>query len=221
MGLQGAAVAVLIAACAGAAAASTWCGENGVVRLSFSGESVEPVARVEPDGDGLTAVDVYALLCDVAPLQHRGEAFLAIGGFELQLLVEGAEATVGGKTYPGKVIDIGTGPRRCTVGFDPSLPLEKDGTTELVHWRVEFAGPVSDVTFRLDPSALTSCAELAGCPESGTQALYTGSVAAKQVQDIFGAGYVPAVLNPSGEPDLAPVRGGVGWEQVGYYAERE
>ncbi len=85
---------LVAAACvvlAAPAVASTWCGQNGVVRLSFTqGEELTSVTTAAPGESGVTLVDVWAYLDEVEPMARDGEVFLGIGGFELKLVIEGA-----------------------------------------------------------------------------------------------------------------------------------
>ncbi len=61
--------------------ASTWCGDNGLIRFSFvAGDSLVTVLETgEPEG-GVTTFDLYAWLTDVTPVAQDGEAFLHLGG---------------------------------------------------------------------------------------------------------------------------------------------
>lgn len=203
------------------AAASEWCGENGLVRFSFAaGDSlVETLQTGEPEG-GLTIVDVYAWLTGVEPVARRGDAFLRLGGAELKLQVTGAEASIIAQDFTdAKALNVGEAPGTVAVGFHPGLRVQ-NGRVLLVHWKLLFQGRPRDVRLGLDPTRLRSCATLPGCPESGTQALYAGADAANQLDSLFGAGYVPAWLNPTAEPDRTPVTGKVGWREAGVYQAR-
>jgi len=199
------------------AAASTWVGENGVVRLAFNqGESLISAAAVEPGAGGTTMVDLYAYLDEVEPMQHEGEAFIAIGGFELKLLVEGAEAHITEQTFPFAHFNVGKNPGHCVVGINPAQRLV-DGRCELVHWKILFTEPVRNVTFRLDTAGLLSCRTLAGCPDSGTQALYSGTVDSGLMGFLVGAGCVPAHLNWDEPRKPLPIRGTQNWRDVGVF----
>ena len=70
---------------------------------------------------------------------------------------------------------------------------------------------------RLDPDALKSCGTVEGCPGSGTQALYSGTVDAGLMAYLVGAGCVPALLNWDEEPAVKPIHGQVGWRDVGVF----
>jgi len=203
------------------ASASEWCGENGLIRLAFDAEGVERVARMEAADDGTTTVELFAVLTDVARVQREGEAFLALGGIELLLSIEGADGRILEEGFPVKVLNVGKKKGHCVVGYDPGLRLERDGATQLARWKILFVGAVEDVTFRLDPAGLVSCETVAGCEESGSPALYIGSYGAGQLIDVFGAGYAPAALNPTVEPQLEPVHGQSTWAKVGRFAKRE
>lgn len=213
--------ALWLGAAAAPAGASEWCGENGLVRFSFAaGDSLVETARTaEPEG-GATIVDVYAWLTDVEPVARRGDAFLRLGGAELKLQVTGAEASVIAQEFPdAKALNVGSEPGAIAVGFHPGLRVQQ-GRVLLVHWKLLFQGRPQDVRLGLDASQLRSCATLPGCPEAGTQALYAGADAANQLDSLFGAGYVPAWINPTGEPDRSPVTGKVGWRDAGVYQAR-
>lgn len=211
-------VALACVVLAAPALASTWCGQNGVVRLSFTGgEDLVSVTTAAPGEGGVTLVDVWAFLDEVEPMARDGEVFLAIGGFELKLVIEGAKGTVVKQEFPFPRLSIGKEMGHCVVGIDPSARLVH-GRTELVHWQVMFPQPPQKVIFRLDPEGLPSCKTVEGCPGSGSFALYTGTVDAKQVSDMFGAGCVPAYLNWPQAPEVKPLRGTSPWREVGVYA---
>jgi len=208
------------------AVASTWCGQNGVVTLSFTdGDSLSGVASVAPDDNNLTIVDLYAVLTGVEPVARNQEAFLGIGGFELKLHIEGAEGIIQKQELAYRHINAATEMGACQVGILPGLTLE-DGRATLVHWQILFIGQPRNVVFRLDPEGLLSCASLPGCEEAQPYCLYTGTRTAKQAGDLFGAGYVPAYLNWEGDaerpatPDLEPVVGSAHWSELGIYSAR-
>lgn len=203
------------------AAASYWSGENGVIRFSFAeGDSLQPVLHAEPDGNGLLRVDLWVWLTDVEPMARNGEAVLAVGGFELELVVEGAEAFVSGKEYPGEGINVAQDQWGCIMGLNPN-PRLKEGRALLVKYELLFQGRPADVRFSMRPEGIISCGTVEGCPGSGTRALWIGPVEADMLSEIFGAGCVPAWLNPTGEPDLTPERGSSGWREVGRFEPRE
>lgn len=211
----GVVLAVVVAAAP--ALASTWCGENGHVRLSFTpAPDLQSVATVAPGAGGTTLVDVWAVLEGVAPMQRDGEAFLGLGAFELRLLIEGGDGVVVATDFPFKALNIGKDPGACVVGIQPSARL-KDGATPLVHWQVMFAKPPKEVVLRLDPAGLPSCATVEGCPESGTFAIYNGTVDSGQFTDLFGAGCAPAYLNWPQAPAAKVLHGSSAWGDVGVY----
>lgn len=219
-----AALAALAAAMlgpAGPAAASVWCGENGLVRFSFAaGDSlVETLVTGEPEG-GVTVVDVYGWLTGMDPVARHGDAFLRLGGAELKLAITGAEASIIAQEFPDqKALNVGAAPGTLAVGFHPGLRLQ-GGQVLLVHWKLLFQGRPQNVRLGLDATELRSCATLEGCPGTGTQALYAGADAANQLDCLFGAGYAPAWLNPAGEPDRTPVTGTASWRDVGVFEAR-
>jgi hypothetical protein len=213
--------AALVATTAGPAAASVWCGENGLIRFSFAvGDSLVEIGTTgEPQG-GVTLVDVAAWLTDVDAVARNGDAFLRLGGAELTLVITGAEASIIGQEFPdAKALNVGSAPGQLAVGFHPGLRIS-EGRVLLARWKVLFQGRPANVRFGLDPAGLKSCATLAGCPEAGTQALYAGADTANQLDCLFGAGYVPAWLNPTGTPDTAPVTGKASWRDVGVFQAR-
>jgi len=205
---------------AGPAAATVFCGGNGVVKLSFTpGPELQPVATVAPDADGVLQVQVWAVLDEVAQVEGPGGVFLTVGGFELGLVVTGAEATIVGKTIDIPHRDFATKPSECRGGTVPG-ELLKDGRLVLCHWTVALPQDARDVRFGLDPAAVPSCANLEGCPPDGVFAGYVGTIDANQENYFFGAGYAPAVLNPSAEPELAPVPCAVEYAEVGIFKAR-
>lgn len=219
-----AAMAFTVLAALGAArpaAASTWCGENGLIRFSFvEGDTiVESLVTGEPQG-GVTIIDVTAWLTDMDPVARNGDAFLRLGGAELKLKITGAEASIIAQDFfDPHALSVGTVPGNVAVGFHPGQRCG-DGYVKLVHWKVLLQGRPTNVRFGLDGSELRSCATQPGCPEAGTQALYVGADAANQLDCMFGAGYVPAWVNPDGEPDTTPVTGKVSWRDVGVFLAR-
>lgn len=203
------------------ASASIWCGQNGLIRFSFApGDSLsETLVTGEPQG-GVTIVDVAAWLTGADPVARDGDAFLRLGGAELQLAITGAEGTVIGQEFPDpKALNVGSVPGQVAVGFHPGVRVNA-GSALLVRWKVLFQGRPTNVRFGLEPAGLRSCATLEGCPGSKTQALYAGADAANQIDCLFGAGYVPAWLNPDGEPDRTPVTGTSTWREVGVFQAR-
>ncbi|HOX25124.1 MAG TPA: hypothetical protein PLL30_05140 [Candidatus Krumholzibacteria bacterium] len=205
---------------AGPAAATIFCGGNGVVKLSFTpGPDLQAVKDAPPDSNGVVRVDVWAVLDEVAQVEGPGGVFLALGGFELTLLVEGADEVTLAKTVDIPHRDFGSGPAQCRVGTVPG-ELIKDGRLVLCHWTVTLAGPASNVRFALDPAGVPTCADLEGCGDAGIYAGYVGTTDASQENYFFGAGYAPAVLNPTVEPDLAAAPCKIGYANVGIYRAR-
>ena len=202
------------------ATATDWCGENGLVRLSFTeGEELQAVKTVETSGKGITTIDLYAYITDMDPVKRDGEAFMGIGAVEFNLVIEGAEGFITSQIFAMANRSVGRKPGEVMVGLDPGLPV-KGGSTQVVHWKVLFQGNPENVVFRLDHKELLSCVRTEGCPDAHPLALYTGNDASKQLGSLFGAGYVPAYLNFRGEPDLTPVRGKQTWQDVGIYEGR-
>lgn len=215
LNLRTAALAGVLLLAAAPAAASNWCGENGVIRFSFvEGPELQPVLQAAPDANGLTTVDLWVWLTDVEPMALNGEAILATGGFELELVVEGAEAFVTGKEFPGEGINVARDQWGCIIGLNPN-PRFKDGRTLLVKYTLLFQGKPENVRFSLRNEAIISCGTIEGCPGSGTKALWIGPHDADLLSEVFGAGCAPAWLNPTGEPDLTPELGSSGWRDVG------
>ena len=196
-----------------------WCGENGLIRFSFApGDSLVPVIHQEPE-NGVTVVDLYVWLTDVVPVAKDGEAFLATGGFEFELEVEGAEAFILEKNVPIHHVDIGKTSESCIVGLDPGLSI-KNGSVHLVQWKIMFQGRPEDVRFHLITEPGHSCKTLAGCVECRSPGMYVGVLGSGQLTAFFGAGCVPAYLNPTGEPDFTPDLGLCSFEDVGLFEAR-
>ena len=53
------------------------------------------------------------------------------------------------------------------------------------------------------------------------QAMYVGSVDAALESHIFGAGCLPAVLNPTGDPEIEPVGCTLSFADFGMFRPRE
>lgn len=206
---------------AATAAASTWCGKNGVLRLSFTeGEELTQVQALAPDQTGLTTVELYAILADREPVAHEGEQFLTIGGFELMLVVEGAEPIFKSEVFPEQSFNMSRVQGACRVGIFPGQAIQPQGTT-LAHWTLLFAGEVANVKFSLEADWCPSCPGLVGCLDSQTYALYTGTPDAKMSGMMFGAGYAPAYLNWADQPALEAVAGQQTWAEVGVFKAPE
>ena len=203
-----------------AASASDWCGENGLIRLSFStGEELQAEKTISDESKGVTIVDLYAFLTDVEPVKRNGEVFMGTGAIEFTLIIEGAEGFITSQEFPVPSRSVGRRPGEIVTGLDPGIMLEKDHT-QLVHWQVLFQGTPKNVVFRLDPEGGISCKRTPGCAEARPYGLYTGTIASRQGGSIFGAGYVPAYLNFEGEADLTPQHGNVTWQDVGLFESR-
>lgn len=213
--------ALMMSALVATAGTSPWCGENGLIRFSFvAGDSLVSVWHTEAGVNGVTEVDLYAWLTDVDPVARKGEAFLRVGGAEFKLSITGAEGFITLQEFPGETLNVGQGSGTVAVGYAPGQRLQ-NGRTELVHWRIMFQGRPENVRFGLDPAGLVSSRTVPECDASGTQAMYAGAPAANMIDVMFGAGYVPAWLNPAGEPDQQPVVGDQSWRDVGVFAARE
>ena len=129
-------------------------------------------------------------------MARDGEAFLRLGGFELQLTITGAEGMVIGQEFPGEGTQRGPRPVGRIVGLNPS-PRCADGKALLVQLEGPVPGRARERALRAGPDGpCVSCATHRGVPGRGTQALYAGADAAQPVGRLFGAGYVPAWLNP-------------------------
>jgi len=214
-------IAGLLLSAALPAAATVWCGENGLIRFSFvAGDTlVETLTTGEPK-NGMTVVDVEAWLTGVDAVARDGDAFLRVGGAEFTLSITGAEATVMSQEFADpKAVNVGQAPGQVAVGFSPGVRL-KGGSALLVRWKVLLQGRPQNVRFGLNPTGLRSCLTTTGCPEAGSQALYVGAASANQLGFMFGAGYAPAWLNPEPEPDRTPVTGTVSWQQAGIFQAR-
>ena len=206
------AVSAVFAAPAGA---SNWCGENGMIRFSFAaGDDMQGVTTVAPGENGMTEVEVHAWLTDIQPVAIDGEAFLHLGGYEFQLVIEGAEAFVTGTTLPTEALNMAKDHLSYVVGMRVPLKI-REGRVLLGSWKLMFQGEPKNVRISIGPEGVVSCKDTDGCAGSGTRALYIGSIDANLVSEIFGAGCVPAWLNPTGEPDLTPLTGDSTWEDVG------
>ncbi len=202
------------------AGATTWCGENGLVRFSFvAGDSLVQVFDSGPAENGVTKVDLYAWLTDYDHVKHDGEVMTALGAYELSLKITGAEAYIIKQELPGEGFNVGKAQGTLAYGLADGLSLTP-GRVMLAHWQIMFQGRPEDVRFGLDPAELQSCAKTEGCPGSGAQALYVGAASCNQLDMMFGAGYVPAWLNPIAGPDLTPVRGTSPWQEVGVFEAR-
>jgi len=202
------------------AAASTWCGENGLIRFSFvQGDSLVTVLHTDDSGNGVTSFQLYAWLTDIDPVAKDGEALLHLGGLEMKLSITGAEAFILEQEFPYEALNVGRGMGHIVAGLHPGAKI-KDNQVFLVRWKVMFQGRPENVRIGLDPAGLLSCADLDGCPECETVALYAGNQSSNLVGTIIGAGYVPSWVNPTEEPDQTPVTGKCSWRDVGVFTGR-
>jgi hypothetical protein len=209
--------AVLLPVSAGA---TVWCGENGLFRFSFvEGDSMVTVLHTEKPVGEVTFLEVYGWLTDVDPVSREGEFFLHVGGFELQLTIEGAEAYILEQNFPSEVLNIGKEIGQIAAGMYPEQKI-RDGKVLLVTWKVLIKGPVENVRFGLDPTGLMSCAEIKGCAKSEPPALYVGNESSRLEGLMVGAGYGPSWVNPTGDPDQTPVTSKQSWEEVGIFTAR-
>ena len=200
--------------------ASTWCGDNGLIRFSFvQGDSLVTVLHTDESENGVTSFDLYAWLTEFEPVAKDGEAFLHLGGIELKLSITGAEAFVLEQEFPSKVLNVGKEMGHIAAGLSPGEKI-RDNQVLIVRWKVMIQGRPENVRIGLDPSGLMSCAQLEGCPDCEPLALYVGNQGSQQVGVMFGAGYVPSWVNPTGEPDQTPVTGKCTWREVGVFSER-
>jgi len=210
-------IAVLLAL---PAAATVFCGCNGEVVLSFTEPpALTSVLEIEPTEGELTSVDIYAVLDSVVELEGPGGVFLDLGGFELELRVTGAEVHAVDKKVLIPHRDFGARPTQCLVGTISGARIV-GAPLAMVRWRVLLKGEVQDVRFDLDPAGLLSCDRTPECEGCGASAVYVGSVDAGQEGYLFGAGCVPAVLNPSAKPDLTPAPCSADFAEVGVFEVR-
>ncbi len=203
------------------AAATIFGGCNGDISMSFTAApDLTSLTEVAPGEGGLTVVEVYAVLDGVDELEGPRGVFLDLGGYELELRVSGAKALAVEKQHLIPYRDFAGRPTQCLVGTVPGERVV-GGPLALVKWKVMFQGEVADVRFDLDPSGLLSCDRTEGCPGCDASMVYVGTVDAGQEGYLFGAGCMPAVLNPTGEPDLTPAPCTVGHADVGVYELRD
>jgi len=209
--------ALLLPAMAGA---STWCGENGLIRFSFvEGDSLVTVLHTgESDGD-VTIFDLYAWLADVEPVALDGEAFLHVGGFEFKLAITGAEASILEQEFPETSVNVGKKMGHVAVGLDPGERI-RDGKVRLVRWKILIKGRPENIRIGLDPAGLKFGPDTGDFSVARTSALYVGSESSMQVGLMCGAGYAPSWINPVGDPDQTPITGEGTWRKVGVFKER-
>ncbi len=203
------------------ASAGDWCGENGLVRFSFAeGEELVEVFDSGEAVNGVTTVDVSAWLTDVDLVARDGEIFLRVGGCELELTIEGAEGFLLKQEFPSQALNVGRKIGSIAAGFVPGQRLT-DGRALLVTWQVMFQGRPQNVRFGLDAKGAVSCGTIDGCPEAEPIMLYVGVESSHQLGTMFGGGYVPGWLNPTGEPDRTPVHGKQSYQEVGIFSKRD
>ena len=209
---------LLLAVAAAPAFGTEWCGENGMVRFSFAaGPDLVEVLDTGESVNGVTTVDVTAWLTDVDPVHEDGEQFLRVGGYELELEITGAEAFLLKQEFPVKALNVGRKIGSIAAGMVPGQKIE-DGRIVLATWQVMFQGRPENVRFGLKVGGTPSCPTVEGCPEAAPPAVYVGVESSKQLGKMFGAGYVPGWLNPTGDPDRQPVHAGPGYAEVGVFA---
>lgn len=197
-----------------------WCGQNGVIRLSFTpAPDLTAVHAAEASEKGVTIVDVYAYLTDLDPVKKNSVIFTGVGGLELNLIIEGAEGFITSQEFPIQNRSLGRRPGEIIAGFYPGIELQGEAT-QLVHWQVMFQGTPEDVVFRLDRSDGITAQRTEGLAGMQASAYYTGVDANQQLGDLFAAGSVAAYLNYTGEPDLAVKDARVSWQEVGVYEAR-
>ena len=212
-------VTVVVTLMALPAAATVFCGCNGEVVISFTEPpATTSVLEAEPGEHGLIIVDVYAVLDDVAELEGPGGVFLDLGGFELELRVVGGEVQGVEKTILMPHRDFGARPTQCLVGTYPGERIV-GGPLVLCRWQVVLKGEVQDVRFDLDPAGLLSCDRTPECEGCGASMVYVGTPDAHQESYLFGAGCVPAVLNPTKKPDLTTAPCKADFADVGVFEE--
>ncbi len=204
--------------CPLAAGASTWGGHNGTIHLGFAPPpDLQASTQAEAMGDMGVLIEVYAILKDTLPLQHEGESILATGGYEFRLRIEGAnDARIISKNIPTTHFDVSEDAAGVTCGLQPDITFVEDGIV-LVVWKVLIPGAPKPVSFHLDPDGVKSIAKSGPVHDSGSYAIWTGSLQNRQHGLVFSAGYVPAYLNTTGELDLAERRGLGDWQDSGKF----
>jgi len=214
-----AAIATLLIA---PATASDFCGCNGMMKLSLREfPEFAPIATVEPNAQGFLTVDIWAVLDDVQPMEGPGGVLLAIGGFEFDLRITGAEPMSVAKSILVPHRDFGQKPTQVWAGTDLAGERIDMGPLPLCKWTVVFQGAVTDVHFDFEPAGLLSCDGMEGCGGANVQAMYSGCVDARQENFIFGVGSTPAVLNPTdSELQIQPVPCVKSFEDVGIFERR-
>ncbi len=188
-----------------------------LARLSLAPSDTSVSCARLSAGPAGALVDVYAILDDVDLVFWHKVQVRALGGVELNLVIEGEPAAaMVALDYPTKAFNVYQEPGRLQVGFYPEVPLH-GGRATIAHWRVYFPGESRDVKFRLEAAGLRTCDQNEGCVGTGTQAVWVGSAVAEQAGLIFGAGFTPAYLNWTGQPDLGIVQGKTHWSETGLF----
>ena len=204
----------------GPASATVWCGENGMVRFSFvEGDDLVDVFESPAPVGGVTGVDVYAWLTDVDLVAYKGEQFLRMGGFELELTIEGAEGFILSQEFSEKALNVGSKNGTIAAGLVTGQRLQ-EGRTLLVKWQIMFQGRPQNVRFGLDPEGSRTCGKSEECAEAAPAMIYVGVQNSDTIGAMFGAGYVPAWLNPSGEPDRTPIHAKQSYQDIGLYQKK-
>lgn len=219
-GLAVVALALVLSVPAGSVQATVWCGENGMVRFSFvAGEDLVDVYESPDPVGGVTRVDVYAWLTDVDLVAHEGEQMLRMGGFELELTIDGAEGFILSQEFSEKALNVGSKKGSIAVGLVPGQRLQ-EGRSLLVKWKVMFQGRPQNVRFGLNPQGAGTCLKSAECAEDEPAMIYVGVQSGGRFGDMFGAGYVPGWLNPTGEPDRTPFHAQKSYADIGLYQKK-
>ena len=179
--------------------ASTWCGENGVVRLSFAqGDDLQ----IGDDGGARRGRRHAGRRLG---LPRRGGADGArrrgvpgaSAASRLKLVIEGAAGTVVKQEFPFPRTQHRPEPGYCIVGIDPSARLV-DGRTQLVHWQVMFPQPPQKVDLPARPRFVAQLQDGRGLPRQRRRSRSTRAPSTPtRSSDMFGAGCVP------GLPELA------------------
>jgi len=204
------------------AGASDWGGHHGTIHLSFTPPpDLQPVSRGESMGEMGTVVEVFAVLKDLDPIKHEGERILAAGGYELRLRIEGADdARVLTKEIPTPHFDVSKDPAAVICGLQPDITFTAQGVV-LVVWKVLIPGAPHPVSFHLDPAGVRSLTGIESAAESGSYAIWSGSLQNRQHGLLFSAGYVPAYLNADGDVDLTERLGTGHWSDRGMFTVDE
>ena len=140
-----------------------------------------------------------------------------MGGFELKLVIDGAEAFILEQEFPQEASNSGPGPGQLR---------RRASSRPEVHGRAPLSWCTGRSCSRAGPrtcgSAWTRRADdlrqhTEGCPARGTAALYIGTEHQRQLGAIFGRATCRPGSTPTGEPDLTPVTGKESWQDVGEF----